>query len=76
MTSYMSTQSKMKRLQITSDDSKVLGKSPTRFINKSADSFTTKKYMTHNSAWTPVIHKPSNDQVNLYSIMLPEHSIY
>lgn len=53
----------MKRLDITDDDAKVLGKSPTRFVHKSADSFTTKKFMTHNSAWTPVNHKPSNEQV-------------
>ncbi|KAF6016692.1 ECT2L [Bugula neritina] len=63
MSSYLSTKSKMKRLEITNDDSKVLGKTPTRFVNKSADHFVTKKYQTYNSAWTPVNHKPSNEQV-------------
>lgn len=67
MTSYLTTKSKMKRLEITGDDSKVLGKSPTRFLNKSAENFTTKKFMTHNSAWTPVNHKPSNEQVRICS---------
>jgi len=63
---------RMKRLEITSDDSKVLGKTPVRFLRKSADNFTTKNFMTLNSAWTPVVHAPSNEQVSftLYKVDL------
>ena len=57
----------MKRLDITDDDSKVLGKTPVRFLSQSAEQFSSKKYMTHHSAWTPVNHKPSNEQVMVES---------
>lgn len=76
MTSYLSTKSRMSRLEITNDDSKVLGKTPTRFINKSAEQFVTKKYKTHNSAWTPVVHKPSNEQVTAEQPLLSIHTSY
>ena len=60
----------MSRLEITDDDSKVLGSSLYRYGNRSAGHFTTKKFMTHNSAWTPVNHKPSNEQVNVIKNLL------
>lgn len=75
MSSYLSGKARMKRLDITDDDSKVLGKTPVRFLSQSAEQFSSKKFMTHHSAWTPVNHKPSNEQVNTYSqFLLVSHS--
>lgn len=53
------------RLSITEDDSKVLGRTTNLRREKTAsmDQIHTLKLKTQNSAWTPIVHKPSNEQV-------------
>ena len=53
------------RLPITEDDDKVLGRTTSLRREKAAalDQVHTLKLKTHNSAWTPMVHKPSNEQV-------------
>ena len=53
------------RLSITEDDAKVLGRTTSlrRERTASVDQIHTLKLKTHNSAWTPIVHKPSNEQV-------------
>ena len=52
-------------LQLTMNDSKVLG-NYTKKLEKTTppDKFKTRMLKTHNSNWTPVVHKPSNKQVS------------
>ena len=63
------TKKKMKlqtRLPITENDSKVLGRPTTLRRDKAltSDKVQTLKLKTQNSAWTPINHKASNEQVN------------
>ncbi|KAK6169969.1 hypothetical protein SNE40_018478 [Patella caerulea] len=52
------------KMAITSDDSKILGKITMKRKEATSNTkYTTLKMKTHNSAWTPVVHKPSNDQI-------------
>ncbi|KAH9525224.1 epithelial cell transforming sequence 2 oncoprotein-like [Bulinus truncatus] len=53
------------RLDITEDDTKVLGRSTTLRRDKAVHSekFQTLKMKTQNSAWTPLVNKPSNEQI-------------
>ncbi|XP_070190601.1 epithelial cell-transforming sequence 2 oncogene-like [Littorina saxatilis] len=53
------------RLSITEDDSKILGRTTNLRREKTAttDQVKTLKLKTHNSAWTPMVHKPSNQQI-------------
>ncbi|XP_076445720.1 epithelial cell-transforming sequence 2 oncogene-like [Babylonia areolata] len=53
------------RLSITEDDGKVLGRTTNLRREKTAsmDQIHTLKLKTHNSAWTPIVHKPSNEQI-------------
>ena len=64
-TSRKKTMKLQTRLPITEDDGKVLGRSTNLRREKTAslDQVHTLKLKTHNSAWTPIIHKPSNEQV-------------
>ncbi|KAK3098400.1 hypothetical protein FSP39_019161 [Pinctada imbricata] len=50
---------------LTGNDNKVLGRNTQRKQDVVAemDKYTTLKMKTHNSAWTPVVHKPSNEQI-------------
>ncbi|GFS13318.1 epithelial cell transforming sequence 2 oncogene-like protein [Elysia marginata] len=62
------TKKKMKlqtRLPITADDTKVLGRPTTLRRDKAltGDKVQTLKLKTQNSAWTPVNHKASNEQI-------------
>lgn len=54
------------KLAITGDNSKVLGRITDMRTEKMRESqkFSTNKMKTHNSAWTPVVNKASNEQVN------------
>ena len=51
-------------LALTANDTKILGK-----FNKQREEtlpptkFQTRLFKTYNSNWTPLVHKPSNDQV-------------
>jgi hypothetical protein len=60
-----------KRLSLTDNDIKVLGQYEKR---KEAavptTQFTTKLFKTHNSTWTPMVHKPSNRQVCITGIVV------
>lgn len=53
------------RLAITEDDEKVLGRTTTLRRDKAVNSekLQTLKLKTQNSAWTPLVNKPSNEQV-------------
>ena len=64
-TSRKKTMKLQTRLPITEDDGKVLGRTTNLRREKTAslDQVHTLKLKTHNSAWTPIIHKPSNEQV-------------
>ncbi|XP_041351250.1 epithelial cell-transforming sequence 2 oncogene-like [Gigantopelta aegis] len=53
------------KLTLTQDDDKILGR-PTALRREktlSMDKVATLKMKTHNSAWTPILHKPSNEQI-------------
>ena len=52
-------------MAITHDDSKILGRITDMRTEKVRESqkFSTNKMKTHNSAWTPVVNKASNEQV-------------
>lgn len=54
------------KLAITLDDSKVLGRITDMRTDKVREStkFSTNKMKTHNSCWTPVVNKASNEQVS------------
>ena len=54
--------------QLTHNDSKILGSKVTRKLEKTvpAKKFQTRSFKTLNSAYTPIVHKPSNEQVRLY----------
>lgn len=54
------------KLAITGDDTKVLGRITEMRTEKVRESgkFSTNKMKTHNSAWTPVVNKASNEQVD------------
>lgn len=51
--------------ELTLDDSKVLGKVTEKRREKAVppQKFQTRMYKTLTSAWTPIVHKPSNEQV-------------
>ncbi|CAL1534144.1 unnamed protein product [Lymnaea stagnalis] len=53
------------RLGITDDDSKILGRSTALRRDKSVneEKFHTLLMKTQNSAWTPLVNKPSNEQI-------------
>ncbi|XP_059150154.1 epithelial cell-transforming sequence 2 oncogene-like [Physella acuta] len=53
------------RLAITEDDEKVLGRTTTLRRDKAVNSekLQTLKLKTQNSAWTPLVNKPSNEQI-------------
>ncbi|XP_046583392.1 LOW QUALITY PROTEIN: epithelial cell-transforming sequence 2 oncogene-like [Haliotis rubra] len=52
------------KLAITSNDSKILGRTTSLRREKTTnDKVGTLKMRTYNSAWTPVVHKPSNEQI-------------
>ncbi|XP_071113963.1 epithelial cell-transforming sequence 2 oncogene-like [Haliotis cracherodii] len=52
------------KLAITSDDSKILGRTTSLRREKTTnDKVGTLKMRTYSSAWTPVVHKPSNEQI-------------
>lgn len=57
------------KLAITGDNSKVLGRITEMRTEKVRESgkFSTNKMKTHNSAWTPVVNKASNEQVNFFN---------
>ena len=50
---------------ITNDDTKVLGRQIERKREKTIPptQFKTRLFKTHHSNWTPVVHRPSNEQV-------------
>ena len=50
---------------LTSDDKKVLGPQLTARQEKTAlpSQYKTMKFRTQRSSWTPVVHRPSNEQV-------------
>ena len=52
--------------QLTQNDSKILGPNLTRKLEKTvpAKKFQTRNFKTLNSAYTPIVHKPSNEQVS------------
>jgi len=52
-------------LTLTGNDVKILGKLIERKREKTLPpkQFHTRLFKTHNSNWTPVVHKPSNDKV-------------
>ena len=57
---------------LTADDTKILGKITEKRKEKAVPStqFTTRKFKTHNSAWTPMVNKATNEQVlNNYTTM-------
>ncbi|XP_055888688.1 epithelial cell-transforming sequence 2 oncogene-like isoform X2 [Biomphalaria glabrata] len=53
------------RLDITDDDAKILGRTTTMRREKAVvvEKFQTLKMKTQNSAWTPLVNKPSNEQI-------------
>ncbi|GFO24266.1 epithelial cell transforming sequence 2 oncogene-like protein [Plakobranchus ocellatus] len=57
------------RIPITENDTKVLGRPTTLRRDKAltAEKIQTLKLKTQNSAWTPVNHKASNEQFDLWS---------
>ena len=64
----MKTRHPVKRassMAITHDNSKVFGRITDMRTEKVRESqkFGTNKMKTHNSAWTPVVNKASNEQV-------------
>ncbi|XP_052809918.1 epithelial cell-transforming sequence 2 oncogene-like isoform X2 [Mya arenaria] len=63
------------KLAITLNDSKVLGKITEMRTEKVRESqkFSTNKMKTHNSAWTPVVNKASNEQIFLERRDLVSH---
>ncbi|XP_052238389.1 epithelial cell-transforming sequence 2 oncogene-like [Dreissena polymorpha] len=63
------------KLAITLNDSKVLGRITEMRTEKVRESgkFSTNKMKTHNSAWTPVINKASNEQIFLERRDLVSH---
>lgn len=50
---------------LTQNDNKVIGLNTNRKreLVRENEKFDTLKMRTNNSAWTPVLHKPSNEQV-------------
>ena len=53
-----------KRLVLTQDDTKVLGNYERKLEKTLPPSkFKTSMYKTHKSNWTPIVNKPSNEQV-------------
>ena len=64
------TVKKSSTMAITHDNSKVLGRITDMRTEKVRESqkFSTNKMKTHNSAWTPVVNKASNEQVKLVSL--------
>ena len=54
----------MKKLAITQDDSKILGRVDKKLEKTLPPSkFSTNLYKTQNSTWTPLVNKPANQQV-------------
>ena len=51
---------------LTTNDNKILGQNTERKkeVVNASEKYTTLKMKTHNSAWTPVVHKASNQQVS------------
>ena len=61
----MSASAKEQLLALTRDDAKILGKLLDKRREKSIlpNKFHTSMFKTHNSNWTPMVHKPANQQV-------------
>ena len=51
--------------QLTENNTKILGSNITKKLEKTlpASKFQTRSFKTLNSAYTPIVHKPSNEQV-------------
>ena len=51
--------------QLTENDTKILGPNIAKKLEKTVPSskFQTRNFKTLNSAYTPIVHKPSNEQV-------------
>ena len=66
------------KLAITSDNTKVLGRITDTRTEKVRESqkFSTTKMKTHNSAWTPVVNKASNEQVCFDGVMFSSITLY
>ncbi|OWF50928.1 epithelial cell-transforming sequence 2 oncogene-like isoform X1 [Mizuhopecten yessoensis] len=56
---------KSSTLHLTKNDKKILGQNTERKkeVVASQEKFSTNKMRTYNSAWTPVVHKPSNEMI-------------
>ena len=52
--------------QLTENDTKILGPKIGRKLEKTVSSskFQSRNFKTLNSAYTPIVHKPSNEQVS------------
>lgn len=55
-----------KPVSLTTDDGKVLGAMLSKKREKAVppSQFQTQMFRTYVSNWTPLVHKPSNDQVS------------
>ncbi|KAL5011047.1 hypothetical protein ScPMuIL_013352 [Solemya velum] len=53
------------KLTLTKDDTKILGRNTERKRERvqTDEQYQTRKLQTYSSRWTPIVHKPSNEQI-------------